>query len=127
MRRIILPVFMTAAMAACAQTTYTASEGKAMLDEIYGTKITNISTQRADTHTVVLEYLPIGTSKEKTLAFLGGLGEGEVTESGNTISYATHKGEGMKGNRRDIRVEIKLNASGTIESLASYIDKSNNL
>ncbi|GAA6141946.1 hypothetical protein [Hydrogenophaga sp. 5NK40-0174] len=127
MRRIILPVFMTAAMAACAQTTHTASERHAMLDEIYDAKIIYDRTQRNEINGIVLKYLPIGTSKETALAFLGGLGEGEANESGNTITYATHKGEGYKANRRDIRVEIKLDSSGNIESLTSFIDKSNNL
>ena len=98
-----------------------------MLSEIYGTKISNVATQHADVNGIVSKYLPIGTSKDKALDFLKKLGEGEITTSSNSIAYSTHKGEGFKGNRRDIRVEIKINPDNNIESITSYIDKSNSL
>lgn len=127
MRSIVAPVLLAAVMTACAQPGNTTIGEKAMLNEIYATKITNVATQRTDVNGIVTKYLPIGTSREKALAFLGGLGEGKVDESGKRITYSTHHGEGIKGNRRDIRIEIQLNSGDSIESLSSFIDKSNNL
>ena len=127
MKNIILPILITAAMTACAQPTNTASEGIAMLNEIYDTKITNMATQRADINVIVLKYLPIGTNKNKALDFLKKLGEGEIATSPKSITYSTHQGEGFKGNRRDIRIEIKINLDNNIEHIKSHIDKSNSL
>ena len=128
MRKVLVPVFLAAVLTACAQSANTtAGYESAMLNEIYATKITNVATQRTDVNGIVTQYLPIGTSREKALAFLGGLGEGKVEESSKRITYSTHQGEGIKGNRRDIRIEIQLNHGGSIESVSSFIDKSNNL
>lgn len=98
-----------------------------MLDEIYGTKITDIATQRADVGSIVSRYLPVGTSKSKTQEFLKGLGEGKIDESPRQIVYTTRHGEGAKGNRRDILVKIQFDPNHNIESITSHIDKSNNL
>lgn len=98
-----------------------------MLSEIYAAKITDIATQRADVSSVVSKYLPVGTSRNKTLAFLKSLGEGKIDESTRQIVYATRHGEGVKGNRRDILVKIQFDPNNNIESITSHIDKSNNL
>ena len=127
MRNIILPILITAAMTACAQPANTTSGEKAMLNEIYDTKITNVATQRTDINSIVSKYFPIGTSKSKALDFLKNLGEGEIATSPKSITYSTHKGEGFKGNRRDIRVEIQIDVDNNIESITSYVDKSNSL
>jgi hypothetical protein len=126
MRKAIFPIFMAAAMTACAQPT-TISGDKSMLNEIYGTKITNVATQRSDISSTVSKYLPVGTSRSKALAFLNGLGEGKIDESANQLIYSTHQGEGIKGNRRDIHIKIQFNAGNNIDFITSYIDKSNNL
>lgn len=127
MKSLLTPIFLAMALTACAKAPSASIDGTTMLSEIFATKIPNVATQRADVNGIVTQYLPIGTSREKALAFLGGLGDGKVEESGKRITYSTHHGEGIKGNRRDIRIEIQLNASGSIESIASFIDKANNL
>jgi hypothetical protein len=98
-----------------------------MLSEIYATKISNTATQRADVSDIVSKYLPVGTSRAKTLELLKGLGEGKTDESPNQIVYTTHRGEGLWGNRRDILVKIQFDSNNRIESITSYIEKSNNL
>lgn len=127
MKKLIFPIFVTAAMAACAQPTNTTSGDTSMLNEIYGTKITNVATQRADVSSIVSKYLPVGTSRTKTLELLKGLGEGKIDETPGQIAYTTRQGEGVKGNRRDIFVKIQFDANNNIQSLTSHIDKSNNL
>ena len=118
---------MAATLTACAQPINTANKDKSMLNEIYLTRIPNVATQRADVNTIVLKYLPIGTSKIKTLELLNSLQEGKIEESMNQITYSTHKGEGYKGNRRDINIKIDFDREGNINSVISHIDKSNNL
>jgi hypothetical protein len=98
-----------------------------MLSEIYAAKITDIATQRADVSTIVSKYLPVGTSRNQTLAFLKSLGEGKIDEAASQIVYTTRHGEGAKGNRRDILVKIQFDPNNNIESVTSHIDKSNNL
>lgn len=98
-----------------------------MLSEIFATKITNVATQRADVSGIVSKYLPVGTSRAKTLDLLKGLGEGKIDETPGQIAYTTRQGEGVKGNRRDILVKIQFDANNNIQSLTSHIDKSNNL
>lgn len=127
MKRVIFPMLVAAALTACAQPTTTTSGETSMLSEIYAAKITDIATQRADVSSVVSKYLPVGTSRNKTLAFLKSLGEGKIDESTRQIVYTTHHGEGVKGNRRDILVKIQFDPNNNIESITSHIDKSNNL
>lgn len=127
MKKAFFPVLVAAALTACAQPTTTSSREPSMLSEIYATKIPNTATQRADVGGVVLKYLPVGTSRTKTLEFLKSLGEGQIQESPREIVYTTRQGEGFKGNRRDIVVKIQFDATSHIESLTSHIDKSNNL
>lgn len=98
-----------------------------MLDEIYGTKIPNTATQRADVNTIVSKYLPIGTSRKEAQEFLKGLSEGNIDESPGEIVYTTRRGEGFKGNRRDILVKIQFDSNNNIESVTSFIHKANNL
>ena len=127
MKKAALSVLVAVAMTACAQPTTTSSREPSMLSEIYATKITNTATQRADVGGIVSKYLPVGTSRAKTLEFLKGLGEGQIQESPREVLYTTRQGEGFKGNRRDIVVKIQFDATSHIESLTSHIDKSNNL
>ncbi|MEZ5646934.1 MAG: DUF6393 family protein [Burkholderiaceae bacterium] len=98
-----------------------------MLSEIYATRIPSVATQRADVSGIVSKYLPVGTSRAKTLELIKGLGEGKTDESTNQLVYTTHRGEGLWGNRRDILVKIQFDANNNVESIASHIDKSNNL
>ncbi len=127
MRSVIFPILIAAAVTACAQPTNTTSKEKSMLNEIYATKITDIATQRADVGSIVSKYLPVGTSRNQTQAFLKSLGEGKIEESTSQIVYTTRQGEGSKGNRRDVLVKIQFGSNNNIESLTSHIDKSNNL
>lgn len=127
MRTTILPMFITAALTACALPTNATHKEASILKEIYGTQIPNVATQRADTSSIVTRHLPIGTSRGKALEFLRGLGEGKVDESASDITYSTHHGEGIKGNRRDIHIKLHLDPNKNVESITSYIDKSNNL
>lgn len=110
-----------------AQPTNPTHNEAAWLQEIYATPIPNVATQRADTSGIVASRLPIGTSRGRALAFLRGLGEGNVDESASDIVYSTHRGEGIKGNRRDILIRLHLGTDQNVESISSYIDKSNNL
>ena len=98
-----------------------------MLSEIYATTIPNTATQRADVSSIVSRYLPVGTSKSRTQDFLKSLGEGKIDESNGQLVYTTRRGEGFKGNRRDIFVEIQFDSSNNIKTISSHIDKSNNL
>lgn len=127
MNKALFPVLVAAALTACAQPTTTSSREPSMLSEIYATKITNIATQRADVGSIVLKYLPVGTSRAKTRDFLKSLGEGQIQESPREIVYTTRQGEGAKGNRRDIVVNIQFDPSDQIGAITSHIDKSNNL
>lgn len=126
MKKAVFPVLVAAALSACAQPT-TASREPTMLSEIYATRITNIATQRADVGGIVLKYLPVGTSRAKTREFLKSLGEGRIQESPREIVYTTRQGEGAKGNRRDIILNIQFDPSDHIAAITSHIDKSNNL
>lgn len=110
-----------------AQPTNPTHNEAAWLQEIYATPIPNVATQRADTSGIVASRLPIGTSRGRALTFLRGLGEGNVDESASDIVYSTHRGEGIKGNRRDILIRLHLGPDQNVESISSYIDKSNNL
>lgn len=110
-----------------AQPTPPARHEAAWLQEIYATPITNVATQRADTSSIVASRLPIGTSRGKALEFLRSLGEGNIDESASDIVYSAHRGEGSKGNRRDILIKLHLGADQKVESITSYVDKSNNL
>ncbi|MFC3685051.1 hypothetical protein [Hydrogenophaga luteola] len=110
-----------------AQPTPSAHNEAAWLQEIYGTPIPNVATQRADTSSIVASRLPIGTSRGKALEFLRGLGEGHIDESASDIVYSTHRGEGIKGNRRDILIKLHLGPDQNVASISSYVDKSNNL
>lgn len=127
MKKTVLPILMAVALTACAQTATTTNREPSMLSEIYATKITNVATQRADVSGIVSKYLPVGTSRTKTLELLKGLGEGKIDETPGQVTYATRQGEGIKGNRRDILVKIQFDANNNIQSLTSHIDKSNNL
>lgn len=98
-----------------------------MLSEIYATTIPNSPTQRADVSGVVSRYLPVGTSKSEALEFLKGLGEGRIDESSGQMVYTTYRGEGYRGNRRDILLKIQFDSNDNIKSISSHIDKSNNL
>ncbi|WP_066261981.1 hypothetical protein [Hydrogenophaga flava] len=110
-----------------AQQTNPTHDEAAWLKEIYGAPIPNVATQRADTSSIVASRLPIGTSRGRALEFLRGLGEGNVDESASDIVYSTHRGEGIKGNRRDILIKLHLGPDQNIKSISSYIDKSNNI
>jgi hypothetical protein len=127
MKNAVFPILVAAAMTACAQPTTSTHPEPSMLSEIYATKIPNIATQRADVSTMVSKYLPVGTSRNKTQAFLRGLGEGKIDEAASQIVYTTRHGEGAKGNRRDVLVKIQFDPNNNIESITSHIDKSNNL
>lgn len=127
MKKLIFPMLVAATLTACAQPTTTTSREPSMLSEIYATKIPNTATQRADVNSIVSKHLPVGTSKSKTLELLKGLGEGKVEDSPNRIIYSSHQGEGYKGNRRDIHINIQFDADNRINAITSYIDKSNNL
>lgn len=127
MKKAVLSILMAATLTACAQTATTTNREPSMLSEIYATKITNVATQRADVSSIVSKYLPVGTSRTKTLELLKGLGEGKIDETPGQIAYTTRQGEGIKGNRRDILVKIQFDANNNIQSLTSHIDKSNNL
>lgn len=127
MKKLIFPMLVAATLTACAQPTTTTSREPSMLSEIYATKIPNTATQRADVSGIVSKYLPVGTSRAKTLELLKGLGEGKTDESPNQLVYTTRHGEGIKGNRRDILVKIQFDPNNNIESITSHIDKSNNL
>lgn len=127
MKKVIFPMLIAAAMTACAQPTTTTSRETSLLSEICAVKITDIATQRADVSTIVSKHLPVGTSRNKTQAFLKGLGESNIDESASQIVYTTRHGEGAKGNRRDILVKIQFDPNHNIESITSHIDKSNNL
>lgn len=110
-----------------AQPTPSAHNEAAWLQKIYGTPIPNVATQRADTSSIVASRLPIGTSRGKALEFLRGLGEGNIDESASDIVYSTHRGEGIKGNRRDVLIKLHLGPDQNVASISSYVDKSNNL
>jgi hypothetical protein len=127
MKNAVFSMLVAAALTACAQPTTTTNGGSSMLGEIYATKIPNVATQRADVSSIVSRYLPVGTSKSKTQALLKGLGEGTIEESPHQIVYTTRRGEGFRGNRRDVLVKIQFDANNNIESITSHIDKSNNL
>jgi hypothetical protein len=128
MKKAVFPVLVAAALSACAQpSTTTSSREPTMLSEIYATRITNIATQRADVGGIVSKYLPVGTSRATTLEFLKSLGEGQIQESPREIVYTTRQGEGAKGNRRDIVLNIQFDPSDHIGAITSHIDKSNNL
>lgn len=98
-----------------------------MLSEIYATTIPNTATQRADVSSIVSRYLPVGTSKSRTQEFLKSLGEGKIDEANGQMVFTTHRGEGYRGNRRDILLEIQFDANNNIKTISSHIDKSNNL
>jgi hypothetical protein len=127
MKKAVFPVLVAAAMSACAQPTTTSSREPTMLSEIYAVRIANIATQRADVGGIVSKYLPVGTSRAKTLEFLKSLGEGQIQESPQQIVYTTRQGEGAKGNRRDIVLNIQFDPNDHIGAITSHIDKSNNL
>ncbi|MBL8389468.1 MAG: hypothetical protein JNK17_14745 [Hydrogenophaga sp.] len=110
-----------------AQPTLTTHNEAAWLNEMYATRIPNVASQRADTSSIVASRLPVGTSRDRALAFLRGLGEGNVDESASDIVFSTHRGEGIKGNRRDILIKLHLGPDQNVESITSYIHKSNNL
>lgn len=110
-----------------AQPTNSAHDEAAWLNEIYGTPIPNVAAQRADTSSIVASRLPIGTSRDNALAFLRGLGEGNIDESASDIVYSTHRGEGIKGNRRDVLIKLHLGPDQNVASITARVDKSNNL
>ena len=117
MRNIILPILITAAMTACAQPANTTSGEKAMLNEIYDTKITNVATQRTDINSIVSKYFPIGTSKSKALDFLKNLGEGEIATSPNSITTQLIKAKASKATAEIFASRYK-SMSTTILSLS---------
>jgi hypothetical protein len=127
MKKAVFPILVAATLTACAQTATTTNREPSMLSEIYATKIPNTATQRADVSGIVSKYLPVGTSRAKTLELLKGLGEGKTDESPNQLVYTTHRGEGLWGNRRDILVKIQFDSNNNIESTSSYLHKANNL
>jgi len=127
MKNAVFSIWVAAVMTACAQPTTSTHPEPSMLSEIYATKIPNIATQRADVSSIVSRYLPVGTSKSKAQEFLKSLGEGTIEESSRQIVYTTRRGEGIRGNRRDILVNVQFDSNYSIESVASHIDKSNNL
>jgi len=127
MKRAIFPIWVAAAMTACAQPSASPHPEPSMLSEVYATKISNVATQRADVSSIVSRYLPVGTSRSKAQELLKSLGEGTIDESARQIVYTTRRGEGIRGNRRDILVNVQFDSNNSIESVTSHIDKSNNL
>ena len=97
-----------------------------MLNEVFKTRITDISSQRADVSHIVSQYIHSGTSRHEINNFISN--DFDILEnSNNKLLIHYKKGEGNLGNRRDLYISLFFDGNGNLLSNSSYLDKSNNL
>ena len=97
-----------------------------MLNEVFKTRITDISSQRADVSHIVSQYIHSGTPRYEINNFISN--DFDILENSNNKLLIHHKkGEGNLGNRRDLYISLFFDGNGNLLSNSSYLDKSNNL
>lgn len=97
-----------------------------MLNEVFKTHITDISSQRADVSHIVSQYIHSGTPRHEINNFISN--DFDILENSNNKLLIHHKkGEGNLGNRRDLYISLFFDRNGNLLSNSSYLDKSNNL
>ena len=97
-----------------------------MLNEVFKTRITDISSQRADVSHIVSQYIHSGTPRHEINNFISN--DFDILEnSNNKLLIHYKKGEGNLGNRRDLYISLFFDGNGNLLSNSSYLDKSNNL
>jgi len=97
-----------------------------MLNEVFKTHITDISSQRTDVSHIVSQYIHSGTHRHEINNFISN--DFDILENSNNKLLIHHKkGEGNLGNRRDLYISLFFDGNGNLLSNSSYLDKSNNL
>ena len=97
-----------------------------MLNEVFKTRITDISSQRADVSHIVSQYIHSGTPRHEINNFISN--DFDILEnSNNKLLIHYKKAEGNLGNRRDLYISLFFDGNGNLLSNSSYLDKSNNL
>lgn len=97
-----------------------------MLDEVFKTRITDITSQRADVSHIVSKYLYSGMDKKEISDLISN--QFEILEKTDNKLFALYKkGEGYLGNRRDFYIELFFSKEGKLLKNKSYLDKSNNI
>ncbi len=97
-----------------------------MINEIYGTKIIDIRSQEVDVSSIVLKYLPVGTTKEYIMDFIKN--KFKVTENSyEKLAIHHRKGEGYLGSRRDVNIIFYFDKNKQLNRVFASLDKSNNL
>ncbi|WP_293276867.1 hypothetical protein [Neisseria sp. oral taxon 014] len=97
-----------------------------MLNEVFKTRITDISSQRADVSHIVSQYIHSGTPRHEINNFISN--DFDILEnSNNKLLIHYKKGEGNLGNRRDLYISLFFDGNGNLLNNSSYLDKSNNL
>lgn len=97
-----------------------------MLDEVFKTRITDITSQRADVSHIVSKYLHSGMDKKEISDLISN--QFEILEKTDNKLFALYKkGEGYLGNRRDFYIELFFSKEGKLLKNKSYLDKSNNI
>ena len=97
-----------------------------MLNEVFKTRITDISSQRADVSHIVSQYIHSGTPRHEINNFISN--DFDILEnSNNKLLIHYKKGEGNLGNRRDLYISLFFDGNGNLLSNSSYLDKSNTL
>ena len=97
-----------------------------MLDEVFKTRITDITSQRADVSHIVSKYLYSGMDKKEISDLISNQFE-ILEETDNKLFALYKKGEGYLGNRRDFYIELFFSKEGKLLKNKSYLDKSNNI
>ena len=97
-----------------------------MLDEVFKTRITDITSQRADVSHIVSKYLYSGMDKKEISDLISNQFE-ILEETDNKLFALYKKGEGYLGNRRDFYIELFFSKKGKLLKNKSYLDKSNNI
>ena len=97
-----------------------------MLDEVFKTRITDITSQRADVSHIVSKYLHSGMDKKEISDLISNQFE-ILEETDNKLFALYKKGEGYLGNRRDFYIELFFSKEGKLLKNKSYLDKSNNI
>ena len=97
-----------------------------MLNEVFKTHITDISSQRTDVSNIVSQYIHSGTHRHEINNFISN--DFDILENSNNKLLIHHKkGEGNLGNRRDLYISLFFDGNGNLLSNSSCLDKSNNL